>query len=256
MKGTIFDLTGRSALVTGGSKGLGKAMARGFAQAGADVAICSRHEDELRRAVDEIVEGTEAHCHYLVADMSQRGEADRLAKWALESMGKVDILVNNAGSNLPQAIDAITDQVWDQIVELNLSSCMALSRALIPQMRERKWGRVIHISSIMGLGSKAERDSYSATKFALHGLAKASALDVGADNITVNCIAPGPFATDLPGLLLTDEQKQTFSEGTALGRWGQPDELVGPALLLASEAGSYITGEVLVVDGGVLSKIF
>ena len=94
-------------------------------------------------------------------------------RWA-----KVDILVNNAGANRPQAIDAITDQVWDQIVELNLTSCMALSRALLPQMRERKWGRVIHISSIMGLGSKAERDSYSATKFALHGLAKASALDV------------------------------------------------------------------------------
>ena len=171
--------------------------------------------------------------------MSRRGEAERLAEWALEAMGKVDVLVNNAGANVPQAIDAITDQVWDQIL-----------------VRERKWGRVIHISSIMGLGSKGERDSYSATKFALHGLAKASALDVGADNITVNCIAPGPFATDMPGLLLTDEQKQTFSEGTALGRWGQPDELVGPALLLASEAGSYITGEVLVVDGGVLSKIF
>ena len=256
MKGTIFDLSGRSALVTGGSKGLGKAMARGFAEAGADVAICSRHEDELRRAAAEIVDGTKANCHHLVADMSRRGEADRLAEWALEAMGKVDILVNNAGANRPQAIDAITDQVWDQIVELNLTSCMALSRALIPQMRERKWGRVIHISSIMGLGSKAERDSYSATKFALHGLAKASALDVGADNVTVNCIAPGPFATDMPGLLLTDEQKQTFAEGTALGRWGQPDELVGPALLLASEAGSYITGEVLVVDGGGLSKIF
>ena len=256
MKGTIFDLTGRSVLVTGGSKGLGRAMARGFAQAGADVAICSRHEDELRRAADEIMEGTESKCHYLVADMSQRGEADRLAEWTLEKMGKVDILVNNAGSNLPQAIDAITDQIWDQIVELNLSSCMALSRALIPQMRERKWGRVIHISSIMGLGSKAARDSYSATKFALHGLAKASALDVGTDNITVNCIAPGPFSTDLPGLLLSEEQKKTFAESTALGRWGDPEELVGPALLLASEAGSYITGEVLVVDGGAISKIF
>ena len=133
---------------------------------------------------------------------------------------------------------------------------MALTRALVPQMKERRWGRIIHISSIMGLASKEGRNAYSATKSALLGLARASALDLGEFGITVNCIAPGPFLTDLPGKLLSDEEKQVFAERTALGRWGRPRELAGPALLLASEAGSYITGAVLVVDGGSTIKTF
>jgi NAD(P)-dependent dehydrogenase (short-subunit alcohol dehydrogenase family) len=133
---------------------------------------------------------------------------------------------------------------------------MAMSRALAPQMKERKWGRIIHISSIMGLASKEGRNSYSATKSALIGLARASALDLGDYNITVNCIAPGPFLTDLPGKMLSAEEKQVFATRTALGRWGNPRELAGPALLLASEAGSYITGQVITVDGGCLIKTF
>jgi NAD(P)-dependent dehydrogenase (short-subunit alcohol dehydrogenase family) len=171
-------------------------------------------------------------------------------------MGHVDILINNAGSNNPQSIENIDDADWDRIVELNLSSCMALSRALVGSMKERRWGRIIHISSIMGLASKEGRGAYSATKSALIGLARAMALDLGEYNITVNCLAPGPFLTDLPGNLLTDEQKKVFADRTALGRWGRPDELAGPALLLASDAGSYITGETLVVDGGTLCKTF
>ena len=252
----MFDLSGRVALVTGGSKGLGKAMARGFAEAGANVVISSRHEDELQKAQAEIQDGTNAKVAYFVADMTNRSQVRQLAEQALGAMGRVDVLVNNAGSNVPQPIDKITDEAWDQIVELNLTSCMALTRQLVPQMMERKWGRVIHISSIMGLASKDARNSYSATKSALLGLARASALDLGAYNITVNCIAPGPFLTDLPGTLLSPEQKKALSDRTALGRWGDPREIAGPALLLASEAGSYITGEVLVVDGGSLVKTF
>jgi NAD(P)-dependent dehydrogenase (short-subunit alcohol dehydrogenase family) len=252
----LFDLSGRIALVTGGSKGLGKAMARGFAEAGASVVISSRHEDELKKAKAEIENGLNVDVAYFVADMTNRTDVKQLAEKAVSAMGKVDILVNNAGSNVPQPIDQITDEAWDQIVELNLTSCMALTRALVPQMKERKWGRVIHISSIMGLASKDARNSYSATKSALLGLARASALDLGAYNITVNCIAPGPFLTDLPGTLLSVEHKKALGDRTALGRWGDPRELAGPALLLASEAGSYITGEVLVVDGGSLIKTF
>ncbi|MBI3836694.1 MAG: SDR family oxidoreductase [Planctomycetia bacterium] len=252
----LFDLTGRVALVTGGSKGLGKAMARVFAEAGANLVISSRHENELKSAAAEIAEGTKAKVAYFVADMTSRDDVRKLAKSALASMGKVDILVNNAGSNTPQAIDKITDEAWDRIVELNLTSCMALTRALVSQMKERRWGRIIHISSIMGLSSKEERNAYSATKSALLGLARASALDLGEFGITVNCLAPGPFLTDLPGTILTAEQKKVFADRTALGRWAQPRELAGPALLLASEAGSYITGAVLVVDGGSIVKTF
>jgi NAD(P)-dependent dehydrogenase (short-subunit alcohol dehydrogenase family) len=253
---SMFDLSGRVALVTGGSKGLGKAMARGFAEAGAKLVISSRHETELKSAAAEIAEGTGAEVVHFVADMTRRDDVRKLADSALGAMGRVDILVNNAGSNIPQAIDQITDSAWDQIVELNLTSCMAMTRALVPQMKQRRWGRVIHISSIMGLASKDARNAYSATKSGLIGLARASALDLGAYNITVNCIAPGPFLTDLPGSLLSSEQKKALADRTALGRWGEPRELAGPALLLASEAGSYITGAVLVVDGGSIVKTF
>jgi NAD(P)-dependent dehydrogenase (short-subunit alcohol dehydrogenase family) len=250
----IFDLSGKVALVTGGSKGLGKAMARGFAEAGADVVISSRHENELRPALDEILQGAGRRGRYVVADMSRREDVTRLARTALEQMGRVDVLVNNAGTNKPQPIDAITDDVWDEVLEINLSSVMALTRALAPQMKERRWGRIIHISSVMGFLSKEKRNVYSATKSALIGLARASALDLGPFGITVNCIAPGPFLTDLPGGLLSDAEKKTFADHTALGRWGDPRELVGPALLLASDAGSYVTGETIVVDGGYLTR--
>lgn len=254
MVSDIFNLSGKVALVTGGSKGLGKAMARGFAEAGADVIISSRSENELRAALDEILTGTDRKGKYVVADMSRREDIDRLARAALEPFGRVDILVNNAGTNEPQSIDKISDESWDRVVEINLSSVMALTRALVPQMKTRHWGRVIHISSIMGFISKEGRNAYSATKSALLGLARASALDLGPHGITVNCIAPGPFLTDLPGKLLSDEEKREFARHTALGRWAEPKELVGPALLMASEAGAYITGQTLVVDGGWLAK--
>jgi NAD(P)-dependent dehydrogenase (short-subunit alcohol dehydrogenase family) len=256
MPKSLFDLSGRVALVTGGSKGLGKAMARGFAEAGADVVISSRHEDELKAALAEICSGTSVRGMSVVADMTKRSEADRLAKAALTEMGHVNIVVNNAGSNVPEEIDKITDENWDRILELNLSSCMALTRALVPQMKARKWGRIIYISSIMGLASKAGRDVYSATKSALIGLARANSLELGAFGITANCLAPGPFLTDLPGKLLSAAEKETFARRTALGRWGDPRELAGPALLLASDAGSYITGQTLVVDGGTLAMTF
>ncbi len=250
----IFNLTGKVALVTGGSKGLGKAMARGFAQAGADIVIASRHENELRPALEEILQGTGRRGSYVVVDMSKRAEAGRLAKAALEKMGKVDILVNNAGTNTPQVTEQIRDEDWDRVLEINLSSVMALTRALVPQMKTRRWGRIIHISSIMGFISKEGRNIYSATKSALIGLARAEALELGPFGITANCIAPGPFLTDLPAQILSDEEKRVFAQRTAVGRWGEPAELVGPALLLASDAGSYLTGETIVVDGGYLAR--
>src|SRR5579875_3955700 len=242
----IFNLTGKVALVTGGSKGLGKA--------GADIIISSRHEKELRAALDEILQGTGRRGCFLVADMSRRDQVVALAKTALDQMGHVDILINNAGTNKPQAIDEISDEVWDEVLEINLNSVMALTRVLVPQMMARRWGRIIHISSVMGFVSKEKRNVYSATKSALLGLARANALDLGAFGITVNCIAPGPFLTDLPAKLLSAEEKGVFAQRTALGRWGEPRELVGPVLLLASDAGSYITGQTLVVDGGFMVR--
>ena len=251
-----FGLRGKVALVTGGGRGLGKSMARGFAEAGAKVIIASRSEEELHATVQEIRSSCDAEIDSIRCDLSQRRETERLVQEATERFGRVDILVNNAGINLPQGIDEVSDDSWDKMIEVNLSSCMSLTRAAVPQMKERKWGRVIYISSIMGFASKEKRNAYSATKAAVLGLARANALDLGAFGITVNCIAPGPFLTDMPGKMLSKEEKENFANRTALLRWGHPDELIGPALLLASEAGSYITGASLIVDGGTLCKTF
>jgi NAD(P)-dependent dehydrogenase (short-subunit alcohol dehydrogenase family) len=251
---SIFDLSGRVALITGGSKGLGKAMARGLAEAGADIVIASRHEAELQSALQEILAGTGRKGRYFVADLSIREEADKLAKATIDAMGRIDILINNAGTNKPQAIDSIDDATWDMVLELNLSSIMALTRAVVPNMKKRNWGRIIHISSIMGFVSKEKRNIYSATKSALLGLCRASALDLGEFGINVNCIAPGPFLTELPASVLSEEEKRIFAQRTAVNRWGKPEELVGTTLLLSSEAGSYITGQTILVDGGYTAR--
>lgn len=251
-----FSLAGRTALVTGGSKGLGKAMARAFCRAGAEVLLTSRSESELQATAAELAAATGARVEYDVADVTKREDVGRLAQAAIQRMGKIDILVNNAGANIPQTLDRIRDEDWDYLLELNLTSCMALARALVPGMMERRWGRIIHVSSIMGLASTRGRSAYSATKSALLGLARASSIDLAEYNITVNCLAPGPFATDLPLAVLTPEQWKALAASTAMNRFGEPEELEGPALLLASEAGSYITGSVLLVDGGAMAKAF
>jgi NAD(P)-dependent dehydrogenase (short-subunit alcohol dehydrogenase family) len=256
MKGTKFDLTGRVALVTGGSKGIGRAIAEGFAQAGADLFLCARTAGPLQEAAAAIHAAHGVRVETLVADMARREETQRVAQTAAERLGHIDVLVNNAGWNVPQAIDEIRDEDWDYLVELNLSNVMALTRAVVPGMKQRRWGRVIHISSIMGLASTPARNAYSATKSALFGLCRASALELGAYNITVNCIAPGPIATEMPMSILSKGQQDQLASRTAFNRWARPDELAGPALLLATEAGSYITGTVLVVDGGALARVF
>jgi NAD(P)-dependent dehydrogenase (short-subunit alcohol dehydrogenase family) len=255
-RNTPFDLSGRSALVTGGGRGLGKEMARILAKAGAEVAICSRTESQIVESARELSAEAGVRVEPLVADVGKRPDAERLAREAIAKLGKVDILISNAGWNIPQAVDAIRDGDWDSLLELNVTSSMVLTRAVAPGMKDRKWGRVIYISSIMAFASTGDRVAYSTTKAALHGMVKANALHLGAHGITVNCLAPGPFATDMPMSILTEEQKQRFAARTAIGRWGQPAELAPAALLLASAAGNYITGSVLVVDGGVTARIW
>lgn len=251
----LFDLTGRTALVTGGGRGLGRAMARGLAEAGVEVLLASRSEDELRSACDEIAQAG-GRCRYLVADLSRRGGALRLAEQATAGGRPVDIYIHNAGGNTPQPLAEIDLDEWDRLFELNVTAGMVLSQALAPAMCQRRWGRILHVSSIMALASKEARGCYSATKAALLGLARAMALELGPHNVTVNCLAPGPFLTDMPLGLLDAAQQKVFADRTALLRWGRPEELAGPALLLCSDAGSYITGATLVVDGGTLCRTF
>ncbi|MEY4179273.1 MAG: 3-oxoacyl-[acyl-carrier-protein] reductase FabG [Planctomycetota bacterium] len=252
----LFNLTDRVALVTGGSKGIGKAIARALAEAGAHVAISARHADELKEAAAEISAGLGVRVETFVADMAKREDSDRLASWVLSTFGRVDVLFNNAGSNQPQTLAETTDDSWDHIFELNVTSCMRLARALAPQMVERRWGRIIHLSSVMALASNSGRGCYSGTKAALIGMARAHALELGPYGVTVNCLAPGPVATDLPMSVLNDEQKRKFSERTAVKRWGQTVDMVGPAMLLATDAGAFMTGTVIVADGGMLCRTF
>ncbi len=253
---TPFNLTHRSALVTGGSRGLGLEMARILAQAGAEVAICSRNRSEIEAAAAKLSAETGARVEPFVADVGQRPEAERLATEAIARLGKVDILISNAGWNIPQPIEKIRDEDWDSLVELNVTSSMVLSRALAPGMVQRRWGRMIYISSIMALASTAERVAYSTTKAALHGMMMANALHLSPHGITVNCIAPGPFATDMPMSILSKEQQAKLAGRTAVGRWGQPVELAPAALLLSSDAGAYISGSVLLVDGGAMARMW
>jgi NAD(P)-dependent dehydrogenase (short-subunit alcohol dehydrogenase family) len=256
MLSELFNLTGRTALITGGSKGIGRAVARGLAEAGANIAISARHDDELRKAKAEIASGLAVKVESFVADMTDRAAVKKLAADVLKTFGRCDVLFNNAGSNKPQPLVETTDEAWDSIVELNLTSCVLLSREIAPAMIKNKWGRIIYTSSIMGLASNPARGCYSATKAALIGMARAQALELGPYNITVNCLAPGPVATDLPMTLLSPEQKKVFAERTAVKRWGQTIDMVGPVLLLATDAGAFITGNVILADGGILCRTF
>jgi len=249
----LFDLSGRVALVTGGGRGLGKAMAHGLASAGADVAITGRTEIDLAGAREEIAAGTDRDVSYVVGDLGRRGEAERVAREVLERHGRVDVLVSNAGVNVQQLVDEVTDEAWDQVLGVFVHAAMAFSRALVGQMKERGWGRLIYISSVLGLKGLHRRTAYSAAKAALMGMARTQAVELGPFGITANCIAPGPFATDSIARLRPDDAS-LVNGWTALGRPAEPEELVGPLLLLASDAGSYITGTTLVVDGGWLVK--
>jgi NAD(P)-dependent dehydrogenase (short-subunit alcohol dehydrogenase family) len=255
-KDTPFDLSGRSALVTGAGRGLGKEMARLLAMAGAEVAICSRTESQIKASAQELARESGVRIEPFVADVGKRPDAECLARDAVSRLGKIDILISNAGWNIPQPVESIRDEDWDSLLELNVSSSMVLTRALAPGMKSRKWGRIIYISSVMSFASTGDRVAYSTTKAALNGMVKANALGLGPQGITVNCLAPGPFATEMPMKILSEQQKKSFASRTALDRWGQPAELAPVALLLASNAGSYITGSVLVVDGGVTSRMF
>jgi len=252
--GRLFDLSGRVALVTGGSSGLGKAMARGLAEAGADVIIASRHESELTAAVAEIGQGLTRRVRHVVVDLGRRDQVMRLAASALEVMGRIDILLDDAATFPTMSLARLSDEIWDQTLQVNLTASFELARALAPGMIERQWGRIIHVSSISARVAGPEQMIYAVTKAAACAMIRGLALELGPHGITANAILPGPFLTNMPATL-SEEFRRAIGERTMLGRWGRPSELAGLAVLLASEAGSYITGAELVVDGGLIARL-
>ena len=245
-----FRLDGLCAVVTGGSKGLGKAMAKALAAAGADVVVTSRHEDEAKKAAEEISAAGRPALG-LAADVVDRAAVAGLVQRAEAAFAKVDILVNNAGTGEIKPILDLTDADWEPVLATNLKGCLLCAQAVVPGMAQRRFGRIINVGSILSTVGHVGLASYTASKHGLLGLTRAMALEWAASGITVNCLCPGFFATAMTRPVVDDPAGyQAVIDRTPVHRWGQPDDLDGPIIFLASTASSFVTGTALCVDGG------
>jgi NAD(P)-dependent dehydrogenase (short-subunit alcohol dehydrogenase family) len=247
----LFDLTGRNAVITGGSKGLGEAMGAGLASAGANVMLVSRTEDQACAAAEKIAAdfGHQAIGHQ--ADVTVEAEAEAMAKRAIDELGGIDILINSAGINIRGPIDELSYGQFKQVQEINVNGTWLACKAVLPHMKAKKHGRIINMASTLGIVGLANRTPYTASKGAIANMSRALGLELADFGITVNAICPGPFLTEMNVPIADTEEGKKFIVGaTALKRWGETKEIQGSAIYLASDAGSYTTGSLLVVDGG------
>jgi NAD(P)-dependent dehydrogenase (short-subunit alcohol dehydrogenase family) len=246
-----FNLNGKVALVTGGSKGLGAAMAGALARAGADVVVTSRHLEEGRATAEEIRKKTDRRTLALAMDVANRDQVDEGVAHVERQFGKIDILVNNAGINIRRPVEEISDEDWHTVIDTNLHGVMHCARAVSRGMLERRWGRVINVASTLGFVAIAHRGAYAASKGGVVQLTRVMALEWASRNVTANALCPGPFLTDINIPVVNDaEAYERFIRSVPLGRFGQPDELGGAVVFLASEASSFMTGTTLLIDGG------
>jgi gluconate 5-dehydrogenase len=247
-----FSLTNRVALVTGSSRGLGRAIAQGLAAAGAKVILHGRDPGRLAATAAELpnVAGT------LAFDVSDRAATKSAFETIGRDHGRLDILVNNAGVIPRKPLLETTDEDWTSVIDSNLSAYFRLSREAARLMVPAKSGRIIMISSIMGLVGRPTIPGYITAKAGLHGMVRALSAELAPSGVTVNAIAPGFFPTDATEALHNDPKFADWIASRApMGRWGDPKELAGPAVFLASRAASYITGHILVVDGGLTAAL-
>jgi NAD(P)-dependent dehydrogenase (short-subunit alcohol dehydrogenase family) len=247
---TGVDLSGKTALVTGGSKGLGKAMAAALAGAGARVVLVSRNLDQLKQAAAEVrASGSEALAFQ--ADVTNEQQVLQLEKDVSGAAGRIQILINNAGINIRKQVTEFTLDEWRRVLDTNLTSVFLMCRSFVPHMKGTGYGRIINMTSIMSWISMPGRSAYSASKAGLLGMTRTLALELAPDGITANGISPGPFATEmnLP-VMQNPEVNQQFTSRIPVGRWGKVEEVGQLALYLCSEHAAFITGTDILIDGG------
>ena len=249
-----FDLTGKTAVVIGGTSGIGRAIAHGLAEAGADVVCTSRRSEQVETVATEI-EGFGRRTLRQTSDVADRSSLQSLLDACLAEFGKVDILVNSAGRTKRAPTLDFAEEDWNDILETNVTGTLRACQIFGRHMLERRYGRIINIASLSTFVSLFEVAAYSASKAAVASLTKSLAIEWAKHGVNVNAIAPGVFKTDLNRELLeSTERGKEFQVRTPIGRFGNVEELAGAGVFLASDAASFVTGEVLVVDGGFLAS--
>jgi len=249
----MFDLTGKVAVVTGGSKGIGAGIAQVLAAQGAKVVVNYRTSPAEAEAVVAAIKAAGGEAAALPADVSQSEAAQQLIKTTIETFGQIDILVNNAGTTRDQLIMKMKDEDWDLVLQTNLSSVYYCSKAAVRPMMKQRGGRIINITSVVGLAGQAGQTNYAASKAGIIGFTKSLAKEVGGRNITVNAVAPGFIPTALTNVLPA-EQIEAVKQNTPLGRLGTTADVAYAVLFLASAEAAFITGQVLAVDGGLVMQ--
>ncbi|ALK08467.1 3-oxoacyl-[acyl-carrier-protein] reductase [Blastochloris viridis] len=242
----MFDLTGKTALVTGATGGIGAAIARALHQHGATVAISGTRAEVLQTLAGDLGE----RVHVLPCNLSDTAAVEALVPAAEAALGKLDILVNNAGITRDNLFMRMKDEEWDQVIAVDLTAGFRLARAAVKGMMKRRHGRIIGITSVVGVTGNPGQGNYAAAKAGMIGMSKALAAEVASRGITVNCIAPGFISTAMTDVL-NDKQRESVLGRVPAGRLGSPDDIAAAAVYLASNAGGYVTGQTLHVNGGM-----
>ena len=248
--GTLFDVRGQVALVTGASRGFGRSIAGTLAEAGADLVVTSRNLADVQAvAADLLPSGRKVLP--LQMDVTRREEVEEAVRRAVASLGKIDILVNNAGINIRKPALELTDGDWEQTLDTNLKGCFRVAQVVGRHMVTRQQGRIVNIASMLASVTIPERAAYASSKGGLVQMTRTLAVEWAPYNVRVNAICPGPFLTDLNKVILDDPEKvKFFMDRMPMKRFGRPEELHGAVIFFASEASSFITGTTLYIDGG------